>query len=90
MLNALCLNAIQTMCPRVLHCLTTAVITNKDVRKCQKVKRSGQSYSTGVFTCKDQLQSLLNAYVNFVFDGTQKNPMACESVLVNDFFGGLS
>lgn len=31
------LNAIQTMCPHILRYLTTAVITNKDVRKRRQV-----------------------------------------------------
>lgn len=31
------LNAIQTMCPHMLRYLTTAVITNKDVRKRRQV-----------------------------------------------------
>lgn len=40
--NSLCfspryLNAIQTMCPHILRYLTTAVITNKDVRKRRQV-----------------------------------------------------
>lgn len=31
------LNSIQTMCPHILRYLTTAVITNKDVRKRRQV-----------------------------------------------------
>lgn len=31
------LNAIQTMCPHILRYLTTAIITNKDVRKRRQV-----------------------------------------------------
>uniref|UniRef100_A0A4W4GC95 Eukaryotic translation initiation factor 3, subunit E, a n=1 Tax=Electrophorus electricus TaxID=8005 RepID=A0A4W4GC95_ELEEL len=71
------LDAILAMCPHILPYLTTAVITNKDVRKCRQV-------------LKDLLrviqQSLLEmSHVNFYFDGAQKKLRECESVLLNDF-----
>lgn len=37
LLHSRYLNAIQTMCPHILRYLTTAVITNKDVRKRRQV-----------------------------------------------------
>uniref|UniRef100_A0A3Q3X1P3 Eukaryotic translation initiation factor 3 subunit E n=1 Tax=Mola mola TaxID=94237 RepID=A0A3Q3X1P3_MOLML len=71
------LNAIQTMCPHILRYLTTAVITNKDVRK-----RRQESY-----TYKDPITEFVEClYVNFDFDSAQKKLRECESVLVNDFF----
>lgn len=49
------LNAIQTMCPHILRYLTTAVITNKDVRKRRQVLKDLvkviQQVSTHLFIC---------------------------------------
>ncbi|KAF3840141.1 hypothetical protein F7725_018858 [Dissostichus mawsoni] len=71
---SLYLNAIQTMCPHILRYLTTAIITNKDVRKRRQV-------------LKDLVKVIQQClYVNFDFDSAQKKLRECESVLVNDFF----
>lgn len=51
------LNAIQTMCPHILRYLTTAVITNKDVRKRRQVLKDLvkviQQVKTEEFVCDD-------------------------------------
>uniref|UniRef100_A0A2I3HR55 Eukaryotic translation initiation factor 3 subunit E n=1 Tax=Nomascus leucogenys TaxID=61853 RepID=A0A2I3HR55_NOMLE len=82
------LNAIQTMCPHILHYLTTAVITNKDVRKrWQVLKDPGKVTQQESYTYKDPITEFVEClYVNFDFDGAKKKLRECESVLVNDFF----
>ncbi|KAI4818173.1 hypothetical protein KUCAC02_011532, partial [Chaenocephalus aceratus] len=71
------LNAIQTMCPHILRYLTTAVITNKDVRKRRQVLKDLVKVIQQFVEC---------LYVNFDFDSAQKKLRECESVLANDFF----
>lgn len=67
------LNAIQTMCPHILRYLTTAVITNKDVRKrrqvlkdlvkvIQQVKKNTQKKSVTECTV---IRSLLIGHTGF-------------------------
>ncbi|CAJ0967583.1 unnamed protein product [Ranitomeya imitator] len=82
------LNAIQTMCPHILRYLTTAVITNKDVRKRRQVlKDLVKVIQQESYTYKDPITEFVEClYVNFDFDGAQKKLRECESVLVNDFF----
>merc|ERR1719187_510523 len=82
------LNAIQTMCPHILRYLTTAVITNKDVRKRRQVlKDLVKVIQQESYTYKDPITEFIEClYVNFDFDGAQKKLRECESVLVNDFF----
>uniref|UniRef100_A0A8C5L125 Eukaryotic translation initiation factor 3 subunit E n=1 Tax=Jaculus jaculus TaxID=51337 RepID=A0A8C5L125_JACJA len=81
-------NAIQTMCPHILCYLTTAVITNKDVRKCwQVLKDLVKVIQQESYIYKDPITEFVEClYVNFDFDGAQKKLRECESVLVNDFF----
>ncbi|KAK2490917.1 hypothetical protein MC885_002176 [Smutsia gigantea] len=85
---SLYLNAIQTMCPHILRYLTTAVITNKDVRKRRQVlKDLVKVIQQESYTYKDPITEFVEClYVNFDFDGAQKKLRECESVLVNDFF----
>nr|XP_038027598.1 eukaryotic translation initiation factor 3 subunit E-like [Anas platyrhynchos] len=82
------LNAIQTMCPRLLRYLTTAVITNKDVRKRRQVlKDLVKVIQQESYTYRDPITEFVEClYVNFDFDGAQKKLRECETVLVNDFF----
>ncbi|XP_065254303.1 eukaryotic translation initiation factor 3 subunit E isoform X3 [Emys orbicularis] len=82
------LNAIQTMCPHILRYLTTAVITNKDVRKRRQVlKDLVKVIQQESYTYKDPITEFVEClYVNFDFDGAQKKLRECEAVLVNDFF----
>ncbi|MEQ2183201.1 Eukaryotic translation initiation factor 3 subunit E-A, partial [Goodea atripinnis] len=47
------LNAIQTMCPHILRYLTTAVITNKDVRKRRQVMKDLVKVIQQVGSCLD-------------------------------------
>uniref|UniRef100_A0A2K6JXT2 Eukaryotic translation initiation factor 3 subunit E n=1 Tax=Rhinopithecus bieti TaxID=61621 RepID=A0A2K6JXT2_RHIBE len=72
------LNAIQIMCPHILHYLTTAVITNKSVQKhWQVLKDLVKVTQQESYTYKDPItESVECLYVNF--DG--------EECLVNDFF----
>uniref|UniRef100_A0A8C1JNV0 Eukaryotic translation initiation factor 3 subunit E n=1 Tax=Cyprinus carpio TaxID=7962 RepID=A0A8C1JNV0_CYPCA len=82
------LNAIQTMCPHILRYLTTAVITNKDVRKRRQVlKDLVKVIQQESYTYKDPITEFVEClYVNFDFDSAQKKLRECEAVLVNDFF----
>uniref|UniRef100_A0A3Q1GQL4 Eukaryotic translation initiation factor 3 subunit E n=1 Tax=Acanthochromis polyacanthus TaxID=80966 RepID=A0A3Q1GQL4_9TELE len=82
------LNAIQTICPHILRYLTTAVITNKDVRKRRQVlKDLVKVIQQESYTYKDPITEFVEClYVNFDFDSAQKKLRECESVLVNDFF----
>ncbi|XP_054674690.1 eukaryotic translation initiation factor 3 subunit E isoform X2 [Grus americana] len=82
------LNAIQTMCPHILRYLTTAVITNKDVRKRRQVlKDLVKVIQQESYTYRDPITEFVEClYVNFDFDGAQKKLRECETVLVNDFF----
>ncbi|KAL4690948.1 hypothetical protein H8959_013909 [Pygathrix nigripes] len=82
------LNTIQTMCPHILRYLTTAVITNKDVRKRRQVlKDLVKVIQQESYTYKDPITEYVEClYVNFDFDGAQKKLRECESVLVNDSF----
>merc|ERR1739838_1292962 len=82
------LNVIQTMCPHILRYLTTAVITNKDVRKRRQVlKDLVKVIQQESYTYKDPITEFVEClYVNFDFDSAQKKLRECESVLVNDFF----
>ncbi|TSK31512.1 Eukaryotic translation initiation factor 3 subunit E-B [Bagarius yarrelli] len=82
------LNSIQTMCPHILRYLTTAVITNKDVRKRRQVlKDLVKVIQQESYTYKDPITEFVEClYVNFDFDSAQKKLRECESVLVNDFF----
>ncbi|KAF3691597.1 Eukaryotic translation initiation factor 3 subunit E [Channa argus] len=82
------LNAIQTMCPHILRYLTTAVITNRDVRKRRQVlKDLVKVIQQESYTYKDPITEFVEClYVNFDFDSAQKKLRECESVLVNDFF----
>uniref|UniRef100_A0A8D0CX00 Eukaryotic translation initiation factor 3 subunit E n=1 Tax=Sander lucioperca TaxID=283035 RepID=A0A8D0CX00_SANLU len=82
------LNAIQTMCPHILRYLTTAIITNKDVRKRRQVlKDLVKVIQQESYTYKDPITEFVEClYVNFDFDSAQKKLRECESVLVNDFF----
>ena len=68
------LNAIQTMCPHILRCLTTAVITSKDVRKRRQVlKELVKVIQQESYTYKDPITEFVEClYVNFDFDGAQK------------------
>uniref|UniRef100_A0A8C5WPV9 Eukaryotic translation initiation factor 3 subunit E n=1 Tax=Laticauda laticaudata TaxID=8630 RepID=A0A8C5WPV9_LATLA len=82
------INAIQTMCPHILRYLTTAVITNKDVRKRRQVlKDLVKVIQQESYTYKDPITEFVEClYVNVDFDGAQKKLRECELVLVNDFF----
>ncbi|KAH0617497.1 hypothetical protein JD844_015825 [Phrynosoma platyrhinos] len=75
------LNAIQTMCPHILRYLTTAVITNKDVRKRRQVlKDLVKVIQQESYTYKDPITEFVEClYVNFDFDGAQKKLRECES-----------
>ncbi|EHB07222.1 Eukaryotic translation initiation factor 3 subunit E [Heterocephalus glaber] len=68
------LNAIQTMCPHILRCLTTAVITNKDVRKHRQVlKDLVKIIQQEYYTYKDPITEFVEClYVNSDFDGAQE------------------
>lgn len=67
------LNAIQTMCPHILRYLTTAVITNKDVRKRRQVLKDLvkviQQVKTEEFVWRRSLwrHQPVNRHVCFVF-----------------------
>ncbi|KAG7219462.1 hypothetical protein INR49_009296 [Caranx melampygus] len=86
------LNAIQTMCPHILRYLTTAVITNKDVRKrrqvlkdlvkvIQQVRTRMSEEQVESYTYKDPITEFVEClYVNFDFDSAQKKLRECESV----------
>uniref|UniRef100_A0A671WIE4 Eukaryotic translation initiation factor 3 subunit E n=1 Tax=Sparus aurata TaxID=8175 RepID=A0A671WIE4_SPAAU len=76
------LNAIQTMCPHILRYLTTAVITNKDVRKRRQVlKDLVKVIQQESYTYKDPITEFVEClYVNFDFDSAQKKLRECESV----------
>ncbi|XP_075962440.1 eukaryotic translation initiation factor 3 subunit E-B isoform X3 [Anarhichas minor] len=78
------LNAIQTMCPHMLRYLTTAVITNKDVRKRRQVlKDLVKVIQQESYTYKDPITEFVEClYVNFDFDGAQKKLRECESVVL--------
>uniref|UniRef100_A0A671QKK3 Eukaryotic translation initiation factor 3 subunit E n=1 Tax=Sinocyclocheilus anshuiensis TaxID=1608454 RepID=A0A671QKK3_9TELE len=81
------LNAIQTMCPHILRYLTTAIITNKDVRKRRQVlKDLVKVIQQESYTYKDPITEFVEClYVNFDFDSAQKKLRECEAVnLVND------
>uniref|UniRef100_A0A673IUH3 Eukaryotic translation initiation factor 3 subunit E n=1 Tax=Sinocyclocheilus rhinocerous TaxID=307959 RepID=A0A673IUH3_9TELE len=82
------LNAIQTMCPHILRYLTTAIITNKDVRKRRQVlKDLVKVIQQESYTYKDPITEFVEClYVNFDFDSAQKKLRECEAVLGNDFF----
>uniref|UniRef100_A0A8C1S9L2 Eukaryotic translation initiation factor 3 subunit E n=1 Tax=Cyprinus carpio TaxID=7962 RepID=A0A8C1S9L2_CYPCA len=70
------LNAIQTMCPHILRYLTTAVITNKDVRKRRQVlKDLVKVIHHGSGPLKEPLTHHLSCFYEEVL-----------LVLVNDFF----
>ncbi|XP_035765183.1 eukaryotic translation initiation factor 3 subunit E-B [Neolamprologus brichardi] len=75
------LNAIQTMCPHILRYLTTAVITNKDVRKRRQVlKDLVKVIQQESYTYKDPITEFVEClYVNFDFDSAQKKLRECES-----------
>uniref|UniRef100_A0A8C7M5H3 Eukaryotic translation initiation factor 3 subunit E n=1 Tax=Oncorhynchus kisutch TaxID=8019 RepID=A0A8C7M5H3_ONCKI len=77
------LNAIQTMCPHILRYLTTAVITNKDVRKRRQVlKDLVKVIQQESYTYKDPITEFVEClYVNFDFDSAQKKLRECESQL---------
>ncbi|KAM9494970.1 LOW QUALITY PROTEIN: eukaryotic translation initiation factor 3 subunit E-B, partial [Clarias gariepinus] len=83
---------IQTMCPYILGYLTTAVITNKDVRKRRQVlKDLVKIIQQESYTYKDLITEFVEClYVNFDFDSTQKKLRfvddSSKGVLVNDFF----
>ncbi|KAK1795000.1 hypothetical protein P4O66_010191, partial [Electrophorus voltai] len=81
------LDAILAMCPHILPYLTTAVITNKDVRKCRQVlKDLLRVIQQESYTYKDPITEFVEClHVNFYFDGAQKKLRECESVLLNDF-----
>ncbi|RLW13269.1 hypothetical protein DV515_00000473 [Chloebia gouldiae] len=68
--------------------LTTAVITNKDVRKRRQVlKDLVKVIQQESYTYRDPITEFVEClYVNFDFDGAQKKLRECETVLVNDFF----
>ncbi|KPP78024.1 eukaryotic translation initiation factor 3 subunit E-B-like [Scleropages formosus] len=68
------LNAIQTMCPHILRYLTTAVITNKDVRKRRQVlKDLVKVIQQESYTYKDPITEFVEClYVNFDFDSAQR------------------
>ncbi|RXM35412.1 Eukaryotic translation initiation factor 3 subunit E-B [Acipenser ruthenus] len=76
------LNAIQTMCPHILRYLTTAVITNKDVRKRRQVlKDLVKVIQQESYTYKDPITEFVEClYVNFDFDSAQKKLRECESI----------
>ncbi|ROJ29344.1 Eukaryotic translation initiation factor 3 subunit E-A [Anabarilius grahami] len=85
------LNAIQTMCPHILRYLTTAVITNKDVRKRRQVlKDLVKVIQQESYTYKDPITEFVEClYVNFDFDSAQKKLRECEAGhghVVGDFF----
>ncbi|KAI4904056.1 hypothetical protein NFI96_033878 [Prochilodus magdalenae] len=75
------LNAIQTMSPHILRYLTTAVITNKDVRKRRQVlKDLVKVIQQESYTYKDPITEFVEClYVNFDFDSAQKKLRECES-----------
>ncbi|MED6265873.1 Eukaryotic translation initiation factor 3 subunit E [Characodon lateralis] len=75
------LNAIQTMCPHILRYLTTAVITNKDVRKRRQVLNDlVKVIQQESYTYKDPITEFVEClYVHFDFDSAQKKPRECES-----------
>ncbi|MED6259074.1 Eukaryotic translation initiation factor 3 subunit E [Ataeniobius toweri] len=75
------LNAIQTMCPHILRYLTTAVITNKDVRKRRQVlKDLVKVIQQESYTYKDPITEFVEClYVHFDFDSAQKKLRECES-----------
>ena len=75
------------MCSHVLCYLTTAVITNKDVRKRQQVlKDLVKVIQQESYTYKDPVTEFVEClYVNFGFDGAQKKLRVCKCVLVKDF-----
>uniref|UniRef100_A0A803XRD3 Eukaryotic translation initiation factor 3 subunit E n=1 Tax=Meleagris gallopavo TaxID=9103 RepID=A0A803XRD3_MELGA len=77
------LNAIQTMCPHILRYLTTAVITNKDVRKRRQVlKDLVKVIQQESYTYRDPITEFVEClYVNFDFDGAQKKLRECETAL---------
>ena len=76
------------MCPHILHYLTTAIISNKDVRKHWQVLKDRVKVSQQEsYTYKDPITEFVEClYVNFDFDGAQKKLGECDSVLVDDFF----
>nr|XP_023668155.1 eukaryotic translation initiation factor 3 subunit E-A-like [Paramormyrops kingsleyae] len=76
------LNAIQTMCPHILRYLTTAVITNKDVRKRRQVlKDLVKVIQQESYMYKDPITEFVEClYVNFDFDSAQRKLRECESV----------
>merc|ERR1719209_2779325 len=82
------LNAIQTMCPHILRYLTTAVITNKDVRKRRQVlKDLVKVIQQESYTYKDPITEFVEClYVSFDFDAAQTKLRECEIVIINDFF----
>uniref|UniRef100_A0A671QBV0 Eukaryotic translation initiation factor 3 subunit E n=1 Tax=Sinocyclocheilus anshuiensis TaxID=1608454 RepID=A0A671QBV0_9TELE len=75
------LNAIQTMCPHILRYLTTAIITNKDVRKRRQVlKDLVKVIQQESYTYKDPITEFVEClYVNFDFDSAQKKLRECEA-----------
>uniref|UniRef100_A0A3Q4HVG1 Eukaryotic translation initiation factor 3 subunit E n=1 Tax=Neolamprologus brichardi TaxID=32507 RepID=A0A3Q4HVG1_NEOBR len=86
------LNAIQTMCPHILRYLTTAVITNKDVRKRRQVlKDLVKVIQQESYTYKDPITEFVEClYVNFDFDSAQKKLRECESVRKASSFSSLT
>ncbi|KTF91668.1 hypothetical protein cypCar_00018895 [Cyprinus carpio] len=77
------------MCPHILRYLTTAVITNKDVRKRRQVlKDLVKVIQQESYTFKDPITEFVEClYVNFDFDSAQKKQrVRVGKVLVNDFF----
>ncbi|TNN45090.1 Eukaryotic translation initiation factor 3 subunit E [Liparis tanakae] len=82
------LNAIQTMCPHILRYLTTAIITNKDVRKRRQVLKDLVKES---YTYKDPITEFVEClYVNFDFDSAQKKLRECESCIISELTGGFT
>ena len=82
------LNAIQTMCPHIFRYLTTPVITNKDVGKCEQVlKDLVKVIQQESYTQKDPITEFVKyLYVTFDIVGAQKKLRECKCVLLNDFF----
>merc|ERR1719211_190405 len=80
------LNAIQTTCPWILRYLSTAVVTNKTLRR-NVMKDLIKVIQEESYTYRDPITSFIeDLYVNFDFDGAQSKLRDCENVLINDFF----
>merc|ERR550534_2188654 len=76
------------MCPHILRYLTTAVITNKDVRKRRQIlKDLVKVIQHESYTYKDPITEFIEClYVSFDFDAAQTKLRECEIVIINDFF----